>query len=391
MTKGRISRVFAFEVEERLPIDPDQLPLPTLDERVNLYLRAVHGKRDFTSKEVYDARNLMLDAMAADIAAKSGINLSEQPRDSTKPPETAHPDEIVAARASPVDHWLDYESNAAFEDSVEYQASYKSIARPHQSVRHPELSVAMSTCESEVALARAFIPPRPAAVVPPPSARERNVAKRIFHICGAAAVGGAVAVLLITILPTTTTKRIETPTALQSVLPPETRAKETTSVQQLGPEGIARVQQLGPVEIAHLLQLGRRLIADGDISLARSVLRQGAEAGGALAALELGGTYDPIVLEELGRRTVSGKTAEESPRVAVESVASGSPEPRMSAPDMTFAADIAMARNWYQKARDFGSTEAAERLDRLAGRDGQAARRPSTPGPIPLPRPAPNR
>ena len=389
MSKGRISRVFAFEVEERLPIDPDQLPLPTLDERVNLYLCAVHGKRDFTSKEVSDARNLMLDAMATDIAAKSGINLSDQPRDSKKAPETAHPDEIVAARVSRVDHWLDYGSNTAFEDSVGYQASYESIARPHQSVRHAKLSVAQGPpYESEVALARAFIP-RPAAVVPPPSAREGKVAKRIFHICGAAAGAAAVAVLLITILPTTTTKRIETPTAPQSALPLETHAKETTSVQQLGPEEIARVQQLGPVEIAHLLQLGRKLIADGDISLARSVLRQGAEAGGALAALELGGTYDPIVLEELGRRTVSGKTAEGSPRVALESVAS--PEPRMSAPDMTFAADIAMARNWYQKARDLGSTEAAARLDRLAGRDGQAGRRPSTPGPIPLPRPAPNR
>jgi hypothetical protein len=49
------------------------------------------------------------------------------------------------------------------------------------------------------------------------------------------------------------------------------------------------------------------------------------------------------------------------------------------APDM---ADIAMARNWYQKARDLGSTEAAGRLERLAGRDDQAAP-PTSPHPRP--------
>src|SRR5262245_44177667 len=49
----------------------EQAPLPTLDERANLYLRAVHGDRDFTNEEYSRARDLMLNAMAADIVARS--------------------------------------------------------------------------------------------------------------------------------------------------------------------------------------------------------------------------------------------------------------------------------------------------------------------------------
>src|ERR1041384_2918291 len=47
-----------------------QLPLPTLDERASVYLRAVHGDRDFTSAEHASARDLILEAMAADIAER---------------------------------------------------------------------------------------------------------------------------------------------------------------------------------------------------------------------------------------------------------------------------------------------------------------------------------
>jgi opacity protein-like surface antigen len=34
-------------------------------------------------------------------------------------------------------------------------------------------------------------------------------------------------------------------------------------------------------------------------------------------------------------------------------------------------ADIRMARLWYEKARDLGSTEAARRLESLAGHEGE--------------------
>jgi TPR repeat protein len=89
------------------------------------------------------------------------------------------------------------------------------------------------------------------------------------------------------------------------------------------------------------------------------VLQQAAEAGNATAALELGATYDPIELEKLDARAP---------------VASILPSLAVSVGNIEHKAvpDVAMARTWYQKAQELGSTEAAERLERLlAGRDGQ--------------------
>ena len=53
-------------------------------------------------------------------------------------------------------------------------------------------------------------------------------------------------------------------------------------------------------EIASLIQRANALIATGDIAAARLVLRRAAEAGDGRAAMTLGGTYDPAVLEKLG-------------------------------------------------------------------------------------------
>ena len=96
------------------------------------------------------------------------------------------------------------------------------------------------------------------------------------------------------------------------------------------------IRPLDPEEIAALLKRGDELIASGDLGAARLVLRRAAEAGNARAAFALAGTYDPIVLE---KRAVHG-----------------------------FVADVAMARNWYEKAREFGSADAPQRLEMLASR-----------------------
>jgi len=55
----------------------DVLPVPTLDERVSLYLRAVHGNREFTEEERSNARNALLDSMAAEIAAQVQPEVTE--------------------------------------------------------------------------------------------------------------------------------------------------------------------------------------------------------------------------------------------------------------------------------------------------------------------------
>jgi hypothetical protein len=61
----------ALEANERQAnVRDDVLPVPTLDERVSLYLRAVHGNREFTEEERSNARNALLDSMAAEIAAQ---------------------------------------------------------------------------------------------------------------------------------------------------------------------------------------------------------------------------------------------------------------------------------------------------------------------------------
>jgi hypothetical protein len=82
----------ALEANERQAnIRDDVLPIPTLDERVSLYLRAVHGNREFTEKERSNARDALLDSMAAEIAAQVQPDVTE--------PRALHPYE------APTQNW----------------------------------------------------------------------------------------------------------------------------------------------------------------------------------------------------------------------------------------------------------------------------------------------
>jgi SPOR domain len=61
----------ALEANEgQANVRDDVLPVPTLDERVSLYLRAVHGNREFTDQECSNARDVLLNSMAAEITAQ---------------------------------------------------------------------------------------------------------------------------------------------------------------------------------------------------------------------------------------------------------------------------------------------------------------------------------
>ena len=71
----------------------------------------------------------------------------------------------------------------------------------------------------------------------------------------------------------------------------------------------------------------------GDLPSARLLLRRAAEAQNARAALALAQTYDPLVLKQYGS----------------------------SAP----AADVATARSWYERAREWGAPDVQRQLDAL--------------------------
>jgi hypothetical protein len=95
-------------------------------------------------------------------------------------------------------------------------------------------------------------------------------------------------------------------------------------------------RRLDPNELNALMSRGNALIATGDLAGARLVYQRAAEGGDARAAFTLAETFDPIVLESLG--------------------------------ETGLAPSVAMARTWYRKAKDLGSREASERLERLANR-----------------------
>src|SRR5215510_10812184 len=91
MIGGRILGALTVEADDTTASDirepAGQMPLPTLDERANFYLRAVHGDRDFANEEYSRARDVILKAMAADIATRSNIRSPNSASPSPQVPE----------------------------------------------------------------------------------------------------------------------------------------------------------------------------------------------------------------------------------------------------------------------------------------------------------------
>ena len=127
---------------------------------------------------------------------------------------------------------------------------------------------------------------------------------------------------------------------------PEAAAAQTTGVAE--PVGMdstalgempksqatnAPLRRLDREEIAYLLKRGEELVAAGQLGPARLVLRRAAEAGDSDAAFALAITYDPVLLQT---------------RVAIG-----------------VAPDDAMARAWYEKAKELGSMDASKRLEAM--------------------------
>jgi len=120
---------------------------------------------------------------------------------------------------------------------------------------------------------------------------------------------------------------------------PEEQPPEAKVQQETPPEVKSRSQtihQLSPEETAALLKRGNELVLSGDLAAARLVLRRAAEAGNARAAFALAGTYNPITL---GKLQVHG-----------------------------LSPDLAIARHWYEKAKELGSPDALRELQILASK-----------------------
>jgi hypothetical protein len=125
------------------------------------------------------------------------------------------------------------------------------------------------------------------------------------------------------------------PTQRSAAVPPAAAEPPAAAAPTVPPRQAAPTRQLDREEIAVLVKRGKDFIATGDLAAARVVLQRAAESKDAEAALSLAATYDPLVLRQLKVYGV--------------------------------AADVVMARSWYEKAKEFGSTEAPRRLEILAG------------------------
>jgi hypothetical protein len=127
---------------------------------------------------------------------------------------------------------------------------------------------------------------------------------------------------------------------IPSVAPPSMGAAAGASgaVSAAGTRSVADTpsRTLSSAELGGLLKRGNELVANGDLVGARLVFERAAQAGDSRAALALASTYDPLVLEHLGERGL--------------------------------APDVAMARFWYEKAKELGSKEAPQRLQVLVSR-----------------------
>jgi hypothetical protein len=134
------------------------------------------------------------------------------------------------------------------------------------------------------------------------------------------------------------TRTMAAPPAAVAPAPPQPQAMAPPSQPAAAadtPQARAEpVQELSPNEVAALVRRAQELLASGDLQAARVLLKRAADAQNARAALLLAKTFDPITLRQLS-------TADPGP-------------------------DLAQARNWYQRAKEWGAPEAQRQLDALA-------------------------
>jgi len=221
----------------------------------------------------------------------------------------------------------------------------KPAARAPSKVQdRPRSVVAPATTSGVERTKTAALPPRPAEpdtqsaysvqlAAHPPAVQPEMPARQTT----ASGKGNRIAATVATATPSKP-PAVVNPVAPPPVAPPPVAAKPVAAppVAENAAPAQPPAAKLDAEELATLMKRSEEFIGAGDFASARIVLRRAAESGHAGAALALAGTYDPAVLERFG---VAGMT----------------PDP-------------AQAKYWYEKARELGSGEAPQLLERLASR-----------------------
>jgi hypothetical protein len=104
--------------------------------------------------------------------------------------------------------------------------------------------------------------------------------------------------------------------------------------------------------IDELLAHGRKMVEVGYVAGARGYFKRAADAGSAEAAFALGGTYDPMFMEQIGAQGIKP--------------------------------DVAQARIWYERAKSLGDKDAAAQLTELDNAAASRAPSPATPAATPV-------
>ena len=352
---------------------PNSLPLPTLDERVNLYLNAVYGPREFTEKERTEARNVLLDEIASTIdgrdpertdlptsAPNRSIGHRELGVPEVGPPAAASrsleapPDIYAIVRETNERSLANMKAELARtrEEFLHYrQQSEQSLnmlkadlTRAHKGLLHYR--------KRQLATAHGDYTAASESRGRGDDFRRKTIPRKVERVIPAfAAIAASLIIAAIIVFPPTWLGTDKHSSEMKLALQRSAASRTKTMIaadRAASPPAVAAKKVEFPRTV-ELLNLGNELIASGSISGGRLVLKQAADAGSAAAALALGATFDPNEMAKQQKTSVprnSGLTAEAE-------------RPESMTPD------VAKARYWYEKARSLGSTEAVERLNNL--------------------------
>jgi hypothetical protein len=178
-----------------------------------------------------------------------------------------------------------------------------------------------------------------ASIVPPADfVGMMNLTAELRGADGAALVSSLVRLTWMSATPVGTVEVSATSAAAAASGPAVPTPPQQQSLASPGSPSVARaeppVREIDPDEVAGFVKRAQELLATGDLQAGRLLLLRAAEARDARAALLLAKTFDPILSKQFG---------------------AADPEP-----------DLAQARNWYQKAEEWGASEARRQLEALA-------------------------